>query len=888
MLEWTKRWLRRIRLVARRRDADRAMADEMRYHVDRQVEELIAAGMPAAAARREAAVRFGGVDRFREEGRDARGVASLEDFASDARIALRMLRHSPGFTAAAVLTLGLGIGANTAVFSVVDGVVLRPLPYPDADRVLYLGWDWNGSGQAASVLSAYKFEFFRERNHAFAAVATHRERTVGLGERGEGGDVGVLRVGGDFFDVIGFHPRAGREFTAEEMRAGGPSVAIVSDAFWRERLGGDPAVIGREVLLADARYTIVGVMQPEFSFPPSAGYTDVIVPLGLVADPTDTGHNYPVLVRLAPGVTRDEAEADIQRVAGELWRVRPELHAMENERPGLVSFQDLFVGELQATLWVLLGAVSLVLLIACANVANLLLARGTARRRELAIRATLGAGRGRIARQVLSESIVLALMGGLLGAAVGATGLKLLIGLAPARIPRLELVGIDGRVLAFTLAVSLVTGLLFGLVAAFPAGRVDLAGAMRENQRSAGTSRSRARGRDLLIAAEAAFAMMLLAGAALLIDSFTRLRGTELGFDPGSLMSVTFSRVPGAYDEPGRIVAAERGLVARMREVPGVEAVAAASSVPLDRGWNLPMTVEGRPDASEGAVEWRGVSADYFEVLGLEFVRGRGFTDAEVASGQPVMVVNEALARLYFPDGGALGKRILVGYFQGTPMSGDWIDAPREIVGVVADVREMGPAEPPRRTMYIPHEHTPRVMMSFPQFLIRTRTGITSDAVRAAARDADPALPVPALVSLQDRLASTLAPDRFNTLLMSVFAAVALVLTAIGIYGVVAYVVRQRTAEIGIRMALGARRADVLGATVARGMAPVVVGLGAGIIGALALTRYLSSMLHGVSPTSARSYIAVSIVLCAVGMLACYIPALRAASVDPMRALRTD
>jgi putative ABC transport system permease protein len=432
----------------------------------------------------------------------------------------------------------------------------------------------------------------------------------------------------------------------------------------------------------------------------------------------------------------------------------------------------------------------------------------------------------------------------------------------------------------------MVTGLVFGLIAALPAARVDLVSSIRDSQRSATAGKSRNRGRDVLIASEAALAMMLLAGAGLLIESFVNLRRTDLGFDSAGLVTVSMRRPPEEYRDSERAADFESRLIERLRAIPGVGAVAAASTFPLERGMNIPMTIEGRPDASEGGSEWRGVSAAYFETLGLPLVRGRAFTEAEARAGLPVILVNEAFAKRWFPDGDALGEHVLVGHFRGEPISPSWSDPSREIIGIVADMRESGPGDPPKRTMFVPHAQT-RGMFGMSEIILRTRAP-NALAIDAAVREVDPRMPTPRLETVNDRLRETLAPDRFNMLLMSLFAAAALALTVIGIYGVVAFVVRQRTAEIGIRMALGAAKGEVVREAVARGMAPVLAGLVLGAAGAAALTRFLSSMLFGVSAIDPTTYVSVAIVLATAGAIACFRPARRAAAVDPMRALRIE
>ncbi len=877
------RWLRRLlRLFGRHRD-DHDIKQEMQFHVDMRARELIETGSSPAAARRQARLEFGGMDRFQEEARDARRLPPLEDFLSDLRFAARLLRRSPGFAAVAVLTIGLCIAANTAVFSIVNAVMLRPLPFPQAQRILFIGWDWNGAGNLMGALSPLKFEYWREQNRSFEAVATWRSRTVGVGERGGAGQAALLLVSPDFLRVVGVQPRLGRGFSAAEDAAGGPAVAIITDNTWRGRLGGDPGAIGRSVILDGTSYQVIGVLPPTFAFPLS-DKPDVLVPLRLVVDPRDEGLNYEAMARLAPGVTRAAARADVQRITESFRAAYPGVETGQAERADVMDYGQLYLGGLQTTLWVLQGAVLLVLLIACANVANLLLARGTTRQREMAVRATLGAGRGRLARQVMSESLLLAAAGGTLGLALAAAGLRFIVGVAPAGIQRLDEVSVDASVLAFTSVTALITGLLFGLIAAFPAARVNLSRSIREGQR-AGTSRRTGLGRAVLVGAEAALAMMLLAGAGLLITSFVKLRRTDLGFDAQQLTTLSFPRLPDAYRSTALTWSFEQQLLERLRSLPGVVAAADASTLPLTRGPNIPMTVEGRPDASEGAVEWRSVSPGYFDVLGIRIVRGRPVTEEDIRNQRPVVVISEALAQKYWPDQDPLGQRILIGVFRGKKVLPGFNDPPREIVGVSADMREAGPARRPLRTMFVPHDVTGEGM---PGFLVRVRGSVTADALRQAVQDVDRTMTVPELHSMTERLRANLAQDRFNTLLMGLFAGAALLLTAIGIYGVVSYTVRLRTPEIGVRLALGAQRGRVLRASMMRGMRPVLIGLAVGVGGALGLARFLTSMLHDVRPTDPVALSAVALLLALVALLASWLPSRRAARVDPMVALRFD
>jgi putative ABC transport system permease protein len=754
--------------------------------------------------------------------------------------------------------------------------------------VVHVGWDWNGSGALETdALSSYKFEYLRENARAFDGVATWHTFGSDLGERGEGGHVAGMYVSDDFFRVIGRSPSVGRAFLAEEQLPGGRDVAIVSDAYWRSRLGGEPNVIGRDVELSGRKWQIVGVMSADFGFPPAGSSTEILLPLRFRADPLDHGHNTPTIARLGDGITAAAAVADLGRVFSAMRLEHPGLFDAEGEQARLSDYRSIYLGDLRTMLWVLLAAVFVVLLISCANVANLLLARGTARRREMAIRATLGAGAGRIARQVLSESLVLAAVGGLLGLSIGVAGLRVLLRLAPSGLAGLEHVSVDGTVLLFTLSVSLVSGLLFGLVTAVPAMRVDLSGPVRDGQRT-GASRRTGLARQALVVAESALAVMLLAGAGLLITSFAGMQHADLGFEARNLYTLQFGRTPSDYSEPARVWSLEQRLLERLSATPGVVAAAGTAVLPLTRGYNIPMTVQGRPEASEGGMEWRMVSRAYFDVMGIRLLRGRTFEEADIESGRPVVLINESFARRYWPDGDPLGANLLLGYYKGDLVMSGFEDPPREIIGIVSDVKERGPGEPARRTMYVVQSPHLNQLTAIPGFVIRAGPGVDVEALRSSAASVDPRLPLPDVQRADVLLRGVLANDRFNTFLMSVFAAIALALTAIGVFGVVSYTVKQRQSEIGVRVALGAGRGRVVAMSVWRGLQPLLVGLGLGIAFALALTRFMASMLHDVSATDPLTFAAVILVLVCAGLIACWIPARRAAGIDPVIALRSD
>ena len=862
--------------------AESELAAEVAHHLALLEERYLALGLTPDDARREARRAFGGVQQLTEAHRETRSFVWLDHLRQDAAYTVRLLRRNPGFSVVAILTLALGIGANTAVFSVVNAVVLQPLPYPDADRVQRIGWDWNGRGQVTGALAPYKFDYLRRSNSTFEALATWRLSTPDIGPRGSGGPVTVLHVSEDFFRVVGAGAAIGRTFLDDEFIPDRATAAVLTDACWRSRFGSDAGVIGRTVLLDNRPHVVVGVMPARFEFPEVSARTDVLVPLALRPDPADLGANYAVLGRVRESATRADVVRDVARVFAQLRAEQPS-QAAADERAVVMSFNELNLTGVEQPLWILFGAVSLVLLMACTNVANLVMARASARVREMAVRTALGASRGRLLRQGMTEGLVLASMGGALGVLTGAAVLPALTALAPAGITRMDQVRVDTVVLLFTLAVVFATGLTFGIASSLYGSGGDVGRQTTMGRQGSAVSRSSRRVRQWLIAGEAALAMVLLAGAVVLSFGFYRLTQIDLGFDPRGVTVVNFTRVPPGYGGD-RVRAVERELIRRIGQVPGVSAAATTSMAPLgERGANMPMTVDGRPDATEGAVEWRAVSRGYADVMGLRVVRGRWLSESDVESQRPVIVVSASTAARYWPGADPIGQRILLGVFRGQPRPGS-NPAPSEVIGVVADVRELGPVRPPRRMVFIP-----RVTASaMPTLLIRTTTPLGSDVVRGIVREVDPQLPEPALSTFDSRLGARLARDRFASLVIGLFAAIALALTAIGVYGVVSWVVRQSTQEIGIRMALGANRTHVFGSVFARGLLPVIGGLMAGGAGSLLTTRAFAALAS--VPPDAGGWMPL---LSATGLLlvasvAAWIPARRAMAVDPVVAIRAE
>ena len=874
----------RVRGTVGRRGLDAEMEEEFRFHLEQSTERNLRRGMSAEEARREAARRFGGEERFKEAARDEQRSRWLEGVLQDARYGARSLRRHPGFTVATVLTVALGIGANTAIFSVVDGVLLKPLPFAEPDRVVYLGWQY-GSGQGINALSAYQFAHFRENTDVFEGVTTYRTFESELGAAERGATTRGMRVTEDFLRVVGVVPALGRGFDAAELVENGRDAAVLSDGLWRREFGADPAVLGREIRVGGRSHTIVGVLPPAFRFPGAPDNTELLLPLRLNPDPRDEGLNYTVMARLRRDVSRAAADEALVVASRRLHALVPTPTTEGGSRARVREHRHLHAADLEPVLWIMLGAVGFVLLIACANAANLLLARASARGREIAVRLSIGASRGRIIRQLVTESVLLSLVAGVVGLAIGYVGLRALLALVPGGVPRADEIGLDVRVLGFTFALAALTGLVFGIAGALPASRADVVGALRRTAR--GMASPGRRSRSVLVVAETALAVVLLAGAGLLLNSFARLRTVDPGFETEGLLTARVTRLPSDL-EPERRRAWEIDVLDRVRALSGVSDATLASNFPLERGMNLPMGVEGQPESAQGSVEWRAVSPGYFTTLRVPLVRGRAFGAGDGTNAPRVAIVNESFARQHWPDGGALGQRVEIGRWNGRWISPEFEGA-AEIVGVVADIREIGLGREPRATVYVPHAQAPAGMLGPPRLMLRTAdAGTLGPQVTAAVRAADPRVPPPVLGTMEGILGDSLAEQRFQALLLGVFALSALLLTAVGLYGVVSFGVNQRSREIGIRMALGARSRSILARVVGEGMLMIGVGAAIGLVAAAWLTRFLSSALFGVSAHDPRTFAAAIAVLLLVGAGAAWLPARRAARVPPATVLQGD
>jgi predicted permease len=809
---------------------------------------------------------------------------TMGTLGQDLSYSLRSLRKAPAFTAVAIVTLTLGIGANSAIFSVVNAVLLRPLPFADAERVVHLAWD--GSGYLQS-LSATKFQYWHDHARSFDAMATWRSSVARAAVDAEPPTIRVLAVSPDFFAVVGNGQARGHGFTPD-LVPDGPSVAIIADAMWQTRFARAADVTGRTIRLDGEPVTITGVLSESFAFPYEDEPIDVIVPLRMTVDPNDIAEDWPAIARLRDDVTHEQARAETSALMAAFRTAYPGQVSDQDRGMRLASFNEIYVDRgVQRALWILMSAVAFVLLIACANVANLFLSRATGRRREIAVRAALGASQARIVRLVLTESVLVAAAAAALGLVLGRWIAGALIALAPAEIPRLTSAGIDWRVLVFTASVSFGTSLLFGGAAAWPAVRIRLAAVLNEASRgSSGPGRMR---RGLLVV-QSALAMILLVGAGLLVGTLIGLTSFDRGFDVDGLVAVRLTTPPARDATSQDLWEFERRVFQQLEGLPAIASVAAANSLPLERGVNTPMTIAGHPDLT-GTVEWRAVTPGYFETLGITRIAGRSFEPTDAAGGPPVAIVNDAFARRYFAGASPIGQHIDVGRFRGA-LTSPVLDGRRvEIVGVVEDVRDVSLRTEPRRTIYVPQAQAPTrlstLLRAMPVFIARPRSrgGDVERTLREAVHAADPSLPPPQVFPLNVAVARSLARERFGATLLSVLAALALALTALGIHGVLAYTVQQRRREIGIRMALGARAEQVSRLVMVQGVAPVIAGLVIGIAGAIGLSRFVAGFLWGVTATDPTTFWSVAAILLGVGVAASWIPARTAAKLDPASTL---
>jgi putative ABC transport system permease protein len=805
----------------------------------------------------------------------------VEILIQDLRYGLRMLRKNPGFTAVAVITLALGIGANTAIFSAVNGVLLRPLPFKQPDRLVKV---WPGKYQTS--VSKAEFVELKSQSQSFDDLAAFSGWGFTLTGSGEPAKLNGVRTTADFFSLLGANAALGRVFLPDEDQPAQSRVAILGHGLWERRFGSDPEIIGQTITIDGESHTVVGVMAADFEFPdPEFPKLDLDLILPAPIDPSSkdfTANYLNVIARLKQGVTPEQAQTEVSTIARAAREKFPRTPDNYGLNAAVASFQKEATGDIRPTLLMLLAAVGAVLLIACANVANLQLARAAGRRKEIAIRAALGASRRQIIRQMLTESLMLAMLGGATGLLVAFWAARLLINLLPPDAPRLNDIAIDGSVLGFSLLISFLTGALFGLAPAFQFSKPDLQAALKEGGGKS-TSISGGRLRSLLVVSEVALALMLVISAGLMIKSFWLMYRVSPGFDSANVLSLQLAPPSTQYADNNRMRAFYHEAIERIAALPGVESVGGIHLLPMGgSNWNPGLKVEDHPLPAGSAlpsVDWRLITPDYFRAMKIPLLRGRYFDESDNERGATVAIINETLARQYWPDEDPIGKRISTGFEQN-----QWVS----IVGVVGDVKHHGLDSKTRLEMYRCYDQSPFI----PYMTLMART--TSDpvtlasAIRSEVWAVDPNVPVAEVQPLTEVVSRSLTKPRSTTLMLAAFAGIALALGAVGIYGTLAYSVSQRTREIGIRMALGANRRDTMRLVMGQGLRLTLAGIAIGLAGSYAATRALASLLFGVSSTDFSTFATVSLLLTAVAMIACFIPARRAMNVDPCAALRCE
>jgi predicted permease len=886
----------RLRSLLRRNKVEAELDDELRFHFEQQVEKHVRAGIAPEEATRRARLFFGGMDQVKEECRDARGVRYLEALLQDIRYGLRMLRQKPMFTVVAILTLALGVGANTAIFSIVNAVLLRRLPYPDPDRLVRIIFNNPGVGVRDVPFSVPELDDLRTRSGVFEDVSGLGGGSVNLTGASQPERLEFVVSHPNFFSMLGATPQLGRLYGPQDFALGFAPVVVISDGVWRRSYGADPSVLGRTLHLDNDPYTIIGVLPPAFLYPGPARARDVELWLtaGFSADPVPKpARNVRIIPaaigRLKRGQTLEQAQARLQALAAQVRHDFPaDYPAQARWTIEIQPLQESLVGNVRPMLLVLMGAVILIVFIVSLNIANLLLARASGRQQEMAVRLALGASSGRVLRQMLTESVLLSFIGGLAGIATAAGTLRFILHFVPSNIPRLSEVSIDWRVLAFALLISLLTGLLFGIAPAVHAARSALSLQIREGARNSGHGVKTARLRDALIVSELAFAVILMVGAGLLLRTMRELLRENPGFNPTHVVSANvWLPIPNnpkvdPYLGAARKAAFYRELLRRLKAIPGVGLAGVTSALPTiaqDNVNNNALTIEDRPveSSQDLRAEIIRISPDYFRVMQAPLVRGRFFTESEGAERQRVAIIDETTAHRYWADRDPLGRRLRFGLSSEQP----WMT----VVGVVKDIKNDG----------LDIDGIPHIFVSIYQdgardLSVVLRTPLTATRlepqIRSDVQSIDPGLPVFNVSSMNDVLDRSLASRRFSADLVGGLAALALLLASIGIYGLLAYMVGQRSREIGLRMALGAGRADVLRLFLQKGVVLAGAGIVAGLIFSAATAAFMARVLYGVRPHDPVVFLAVPLLLLAVAVLASYLPARRATKIDPVLALR--
>jgi predicted permease len=817
----------------------------------------------------------------------------MSDFFADLKQSVRMLAKSPSFSIAAVAALTLGIAVNTAIFSVVNAVLLKPLTYPEPDRIVqFLSTSPNGNGPGASIT---KFHNWQQQSNVFQDVAAYDFGGPGFNLTGSVPEqVHGIHVTHDYFTLFGAPVQVGRTFTLQEDLPNGGHVVVLSNGFWKRKFGGNPKIVGTEISLSGDSYTVVGVLGPNFETDP---VSDMWIPFQFDPNSENQGHFFMAAGRLKPGITLDQANAQLKLAAQQYRRRYPDFNA--NNGFAVQPLRDSVVSGVRSSLLILLGAVGLVLLIACANVANLLLVRATGRKREFAIRIALGARRSHIVRQLLTESLLLSVTGGVLGLILGYAGVRWLLAINPGNIPRIgetgASVGIDWRVLVFTLGVSLLTGVIFGLFPALGASRPDLNSTLKEGSNRAGTGFRQNKARSLLVISEVSLALILLVGSALLIRTFVALHAVDPGFNPHHVLTMYMSLTGDRFKKTAGVAQLVELSRERVNAIPGVEASASSCCLPLEGGYGLPFIVVGRSlgkDKQTGGAGWMSASPGYFSVFRIPILRGRDFTETDTGTAPGVVLINQTMAKKFWPKEDPVGQQMIIG--KGV---GPQFDEPaRQIIGVVGDIRDGGLNRDPRPLMIVPQAQVTDGMTALNAsigpvaWIVRTRTDPRqmANAITEQLRQASNGFPVARVRPMEEVVVHSTAREDFNMLLLTIFGASALLLASIGIYGLMAYSAQQRTQEMGIRMALGADRSRIRGLVIWQGMRLALIGTALGIAGAFALAHLIASLLFGVKWWDPFAFIAVPIILTLTALLAVWIPAQRASRLNPMDALRTE
>jgi len=884
-----------LRRFVQREKKDADLAEEIESHLAHEQDANIARGLSLEEARRQARLKFGNPQATRERVGRYRSLPWIEDAWRDLRFALRSLAKMPGFTAIAIIVIAVGIGANTGVFSVINTVLLKPLSYPDPQSLVQvMNTGPQGSFSGANVP---KFNIWHQQTSVFQCVAGYDQGGAGLNLTG-GNDpeqVQGVHVTADYFRLFGAPILAGRTFTAAEDSPNGGNVVVLSYGLWKRRFGGNPSMVGTNIPLDGQPYLVVGIVGRNFVTEPAG---DLWLPYQFDVTSQDMAHYFVVGARLKSGVTPQMANAQLKLAADQFRRTYPGALGPQSGF-GVISLQETIVGDTRSSLFVLLGAVSFVLLIACANVANLLLIRATARKREFATRFALGAGRGHIIRQLLTESLVVSLTGGFLGLILGFVGVRLLLAINPGSIPRIgedgSAVTLDLNILLFTFGVSVLSGILFGLVPAFSVSRTNLAATLNESSNRSSFGFRSGKIRSLLVVSEMALALVLVVGAGLLIRTFMKLQAVDPGFGTHNVLTMAMSVSGERFQKTAGVAQVIQDGADRLNAIPGVATAAAACCLPLQGGFGLPFDIVGRPkgnDPSTGGGGYFPVSWSYFDAFRVPILNGRAFTVHDDGAAPGVVIINQAMAKQYWPKGDPLKDRLLIGATMG-PV---FVEPPRQIIGVSGDMRDGGLNRDPFPTMYIPVAQMPDKVTALNSriaplwWVVRTHvephTLVTPASV--ALREASGGLAVAHIRTMDEIVILTTSRQRFNMLLLTIFGSSALLMAAIGIYGLMAYSVQQRTQELGIRMALGAQASNIRNMVLRQGMVLTMIGVVIGIGGALCVTRFLASFLFGVKAWDPTAFIATPLLLSSVALLAVWIPARRATRVNLMTALRFE